>query len=228
MCLLLWKDWQDVLEPFATFSFFFPRTHEVAAETCGYWLPVSLAHPRAFDSAQLGPKTHIHITENNVLISVHLSDDFVTGNIPQASAAAVLLTKSRQRERLYRDCLFSRCSYTLGLGRWEDICDTEPAGGHLLTGTGAAAVGVRFKVKPVRSNWRNNSRCPALEIRGSNRGVYFRQGYTKCSSLGDTCIFFFVLFSFSTASSRPTWARGIEQFFVFSVPSCQGRLGGDC
>lgn len=75
-------------------------------------------------------------------------------------------------------------------GREEDICETEAAGGHLSTG--AAAVGVRFKVKPALSNWRNNSCCPALEIRGSNRGVYFQQGYTKCFLLDDTCVFFFL------------------------------------
>lgn len=68
-------------------------------------------------------------------------------------------------------------------GHFSVVPDTDPAGGHLLTRTGAAAVGVQFKVKPVQSNWQNNSHCPVLEIRGPNRGVYFQQGYMKCSIL---------------------------------------------
>lgn len=51
------------------------------------------------------------------------------------------------------------------------VSEIDPAGGHLLTSTRAAAVGVQFKVKPVQSNWQNSSHCPVLEIRRSNRGV---------------------------------------------------------
>lgn len=113
-------------------------------------------------------------------------------------------------------------SFPGNAGRREDICETEPAGGHLLASAGAAAVAVRFKVKPARSNWRNNSRCPALEIRGSNRGVYFRQGYAKYLSLDDTWVFFFKCCLIQTAMGPRH-----QLIFVFSFPSCQGRLGGD-
>lgn len=55
-------------------------------------------------------------------------------------------------------------------------------GGHLLTSTWAAAVGVQFRVKPKQSKWENSSQCPVLEIRRSNRGFYVQQGYTVCSA----------------------------------------------
>lgn len=55
-------------------------------------------------------------------------------------------------------------------------------GGHLLTTTWAAAVGVQFRVKPKQFKWENSSQCPVLEIRRSNRGFYVQQGYTVCSA----------------------------------------------
>lgn len=90
---------------------------------------------------------------------------------------------------------------------------------RLLAGTGAAAVGVRFKVKPARSNWQNNSRCPALEIRGSNRGVYFRQGYTKCFSLDDTRFLFFLLSLFYFFTLPHPDRRGPEASTYFCLYS---------
>lgn len=143
-----------------------------------------------------------------MLTFVNLGGHDATGNIPQWCC-------SSKWERLCHDCVF-----LLYAGRWEDVCGTEATGGHLLAGTGAAAVGVRFKVKPARSNWQNNSRCPALEIRGSNRGVYFRQGYTKCFLLDDTCFFFL-----SAVSSRPPWARGINLFLSFQSRPAKDVLG---
>lgn len=63
------------------------------------------------------------------------------------------------------------------------VSEIDIAGGHLLTSTKAAAVGVQFKVKPEQSNWQNGSHCTVLEIRSSNRGIYAQQGYMWCSVL---------------------------------------------
>lgn len=76
-----------------------------------------------------------------------------------------------------RESFFFQCSYSEEPGgHFSVVSEIDIAGGHLLTSTKAAAVGVQFKVKPGQSNWQNGSHCPVLEIRSSNRGIHVQQG----------------------------------------------------
>lgn len=146
------------------------------------------------------------------------SVSFLKLNIPEASAATVRPLMQRRDNALIKLHSGSKSFFSLGClffsvhmarrlgGHFSVVPDMDTAGGHLLTSTRAAAVGVQFKVKPVQSNWQNNSHCPVLEIRGPNRGVYFQQGYMKCS----------ILYNIWVCSASSTTGTGIAAGIKFS------------